>query len=134
MSASNPWHSDRQLHRARDNTASHPSAPRQPPGDAARTPAMSDSWERFGLTGRDLAAVRNIDQRLESTQPFEMWSGKDPSAGFQSSSFQAHPPEAWVDDPPPARVRWLIRAACLLLAAAAVLAGWVRLVRLLLAT
>jgi hypothetical protein len=134
MSAINPWQSDRQLHRARDNAASRSSFLRQPPDQSARAPAMPDAWERCGLTGRDLAAVRNIDHRLKSTQPFEMRNDQDAWADFQSSSFQAHPADAWADDPAPSRVPLWVRAVCLLLAAALALAGWVWLVRLLLGT
>ena len=134
MSASNPWHLHRQLHRAGDNAAPHLSLPRQPAGDAARTPAISGPWERCGLTSQELAAVRDIYRRFDSTPPFELRRDQDPWAAFYSSSFPSHSEDEWTDDPPPSRVQLWIRAACLLLVGTSVLAGWVWLVRHLLAT
>ena len=129
MSARNPWHPDQPLHR--DGAASQSSLPLQPPGDPAQVAGMSDAWDQCGLTSQDRAAVRNIYLLFESSRSGGM--RVDTLADLQSSNFHPHSAHAWDDDPPRSTGRLWIRAVCVLIAAGVVLAGWIWLVRLLLA-
>ncbi|MEJ8852598.1 hypothetical protein [Variovorax rhizosphaerae] len=129
MSANN--RPDWQWNRDGNNAGSNSSASRQLPGEKSRTPATSDAQEEFGSTSPDRAAVRNIYLLFESYQS----GGKrvDSLADLQWSRLLSHSASARDDACPPPSGRMWIRAACLLIAAATVLCGWVWLVRLLLA-
>ncbi|MEJ8823773.1 hypothetical protein WKW80_17305 [Variovorax humicola] len=138
MRANDQRHSDWRWHREGDHAASQPSLPQQLPDDATRTPVMSDSWDKFGLTSQERAAVRNIYVLFESTQTGGMRRGPDPPPDLQALRFHAHPADGLDNDspdpdPPLSSGRLWIRAVCLLIVAAAVLTGWVWLVRVLLA-
>jgi len=117
---------DWQWNRDGNNAGSHSSASRQLPGENSRTPATSDAREAFGSTSPDQAAVRNIYLLFESYQS----GGKrvDSLADLQSSRLLPHSATARNDASPRPSGRMWIRAACLVIAAAAVLSGWVWLV------
>ncbi|MEJ8852470.1 hypothetical protein [Variovorax rhizosphaerae] len=129
MSANN--RPDWQWNRDGNNAGSNFSASSKLPGEKSRTPATSDAQEEFGSTSPDQAAVRNIYLLFESYQS----GGKrvDSLADIRSSRSLPHSANAQDDASPPPSGRMWIRSACLLIAAAAVLSGWVWLVRLLLA-
>ena len=131
MSADNPRNTEWRWHSDSGNAASNPSLSRVLPGDAAPTPAFSDSPEKFGVTRREHDGVRNIYLLYESYQAGGM--RVDSLAEAQSSSLEPHSASARDDASSRPSGRLWIRAACLLGVAAAALAGWVWLVRLLLA-
>ncbi|MEJ8821580.1 hypothetical protein WKW80_05965 [Variovorax humicola] len=83
------------------------------------------------MASQERAAVRNIYLLFGSSRSGGM--RVDTSADFQSSHFHPHSDRAWGDAPPRSTGRLWIRAVCVLIAAGVVLAGWIWLVRLLLA-
>jgi len=85
------------------------------------------------LTAQELAIVHKFYHQFGSTAPLSTWSDEEAATALHSSSFPAYPADGMSDESPLTPIeRWLL-AACLLLLSTAVLAGWVWLVRHLLA-